>query len=64
MIIDVKYISKQQRLCTGREALRRAPFQNLSNVVGAAQKTKTAASTIKATIPTPNVNNWTVTLWK
>ena len=64
IILDTKNIIENEKALREPRDARRALFQNSPNVVGAVQKTKTAASTISTRTPTPNANSWPVTLWK
>jgi hypothetical protein len=63
IIIDVKYIIQKRGLETPRQATL-VPISNVSKVLGAVQKIKTAASTISTITPTPRAKSWPVTLWK
>ena len=63
MTIDVIYIIPNNTSSTVAKPYA-APVSKSVERCCAAQKTKTAASTISTTIPTPNANSWPVTLWK
>jgi hypothetical protein len=61
--LDVKYIIAIQSLHRAA-GVAPAPVSSLSNVVGAVQKIKTAASTTSTAAPTLSTKTWPVTLWK